>query len=121
MEFEDFVFKFEDDSLGESWADSGSCGKGFGVLGDDCFNGASFGEGADEGEGDFCSAALDFSEHFEKATLAGVAESKKCVIGFTDDEAGIEIDSFADDGVLDEDGVRNVDFVSDAVAIDDDG
>lgn len=121
LEFEDFVFEFEDDSLGESGSDSGGGGEGFGVLGEDGFDGTSFGEGADEGKRDFCATAFDFAEHFEKSALAWVAESVEGVIGFADDKAGVEVDGCTDDAVFDEDGVRNMDFVAYAVTINDNG
>lgn len=89
MEFEDFVFEFEDNSFGESGSDSGGGSEGFGVLSEDGFDGAAFGEGADEGEGDFCATAFDFAEHFKESALAGVAESVESVIGFADDKAGV--------------------------------
>lgn len=121
MEFEDFVFEFEDYSLGESWADSGGSGEGFCVLSEDCFDSTTFGESANEGEGDFCAAAFDFAEHFEKSALAWVAESVEGVIGFADDKAGVEVDEGTDDAVFDEDGVGDMDFVAYAVTVNDDG
>lgn len=120
MKFENFIFEFENDAFGESGADSGGSSERFGVLGEDCFNGSSFGKGADESDGDFCATAFDFSEHFEKSTLAMVGESEESVLGFSDNEAGVEVDRFADDAMFDEDRMGDVDFVSDAVAIDDD-
>lgn len=121
MEFEDFVFQFKYDPFGETRSDSGGGGKGFCVLSEDCFDGTAFGEGADEGEGDFCAAAFDFAEHFEESALAWVTESVEGVIGFADDKAGIEVDRCTDDAVFDEDGVRDMDFVAYAVAVNDNG
>lgn len=121
MEFENFVFEFEDDSFGKSGPDSWGGGEGFGVLGEDCFDGSAFGEGADEGEGDFCAAPFDFAEHFKESSLAGIAESVEGVIGFADNEAGVEVNGFADGAIFDEYGVGDMDFVADSVAIDNDG
>lgn len=118
LKFENFFFQLKYDALGKSGADSGGDGEGFGVLRDDCFDGAAFGEGADEGEGDFCATAFDFAEHFEESSLAGIAEPVEGVFGFSNDEAGVEIDSFVNDAVFDEDGMGDMNFVSDTVAID---
>lgn len=120
LELLDFVFEFYDDTFSKAGADAGGLGESLGVLELDVLDGAVFAVGAEEREGDSGSATFDVAEDVEEAAFFGGGEAVEGVVGFADDVADVEIDGEADGSVGDEDGFGDVEFVADALAIDDD-
>ncbi len=71
----EFVFEFDDEALGEAFADAGDAGEGGVVLGANGADGALGGEAAEDGEGEFGADAGDGDEAFEELLLGALGES----------------------------------------------